>query len=651
MEDLKVLKLLQESYPTVQIAATELINLSAILHLPKGTESFIADIHGEYEAFNHLLKNASGIILEKIKQRFSFQSEAYQKRLAFFIYYPTAMMRKYQTKLNHEAHQELIRQTIHDMVTLARIVVIKYTQSKVRKALPEEFAYVMNELIYESRSHDDKKPYYEAILDAVFKTKREGKLLLEMSRVIRRLAIDRLHIVGDIFDRGRSPHKVMEKLTTMKSVDIQWGNHDVNWIGAASGSLVAICNVIRIAARYGNLDSLEDGYGINLRPLASLAASLYKHDPATLFKPISDDVSELDDEKLVARMHKAITVIQFKCEAAVIKRHPEYGLDDRLLLEKVNLKDGTVKLDKTYKLEDTHFPTVDLNDPTALTPQEAMVMEHLRNSFLHNEMLQKHVKYLLQKGSLYLRYNGNLLFHAVVPMNDDGSFMKVDLEGHEVSGRALFDRLDQAIRSAYLARHEKEDTRKDIFMYAWQGPTSPLFGKHAMKTFERYFIQDKTLHEEHPNPYYNLRSQVEVINAIFEEFGLNLKKAKLVNGHVPKDITQGEDVILAKGKVYLIDGGMSKQYKNKTEIGGYTLISDSYAYYLVSHSRFESVSELIESETDMISLTHEEDLLDRRSYIYDTDSGQTLKEKINDLNQLIEAYRNGTLKEASLKEK
>lgn len=651
MEDLKVLKLLQESYPTVQIAATELINLSAILHLPKGTESFIADIHGEYEAFNHLLKNASGIILEKIKQRFSFQSEAYQKRLAFFIYYPTAMMRKYQTKLNHEAYQELIRQTIHDMVTLARIVVIKYTQSKVRKALPEEFAYVMNELIYESRSHDDKKPYYEAILDAVFKTKREGKLLLEMSRVIRCLSIDRLHIVGDIFDRGRSPHKVMEKLSTMKSVDIQWGNHDVNWIGAASGSLVAISNVIRIAARYGNLDSLEDGYGINLRPLASLAASLYKHDPATLFKPISDDVSELDDEKLVARMHKAITIIQFKCEAAVIKRHPEYGLDDRLLLEKVNLKDGTVKLDKTYKLEDTHFPTVDLNDPTALTPQEAMVMEHLRNSFLHNEMLQKHVKYLLQKGSLYLRYNGNLLFHAVVPMNDDGSFMKVDLEGHEVSGRALFDRLDQAIRSAYLARHEKEDTRKDIFMYAWQGPTSPLFGKHAMKTFERYFIQDKTLHEEHPNPYYNLRSQVEVINAIFEEFGLNLKKAKLVNGHVPKDITQGEDVILAKGKVYLIDGGMSKQYKNKTEIGGYTLISDSYAYYLVSHSRFESVSELIESETDMISLTHEEDLSDRRSYIYDTDSGQTLKEKINDLNQLIEAYRNGTLKEVSLKEK
>ena len=651
MEDLKVLKLLQESYPTVQSAATELINLSAILHLPKGTESFIADIHGEYEAFNHLLKNASGIILEKIKQRFSFQSEAYQKRLAFFIYYPTAMMRKYQTKLNHEAHQELIRQTIHDMVTLARIVVIKYTQSKVRKALPEEFAYVMNELIYESRSHDDKKPYYEAILDAVFKTKREGKLLLEMSRVIRRLAIDRLHIVGDIFDRGRSPHKVMEKLTTMKSVDIQWGNHDVNWIGAASGSLVAICNVIRIAARYGNLDSLEDGYGINLRPLASLAASLYKHDPATLFKPISDDVSELEDEKLVARMHKAITIIQFKCEAAVIKRHPEYGLDNRLLLEKVNLKDGTVKLDKTYKLEDTHFPTVDLNDPTALHPQEAMVMEHLRNSFLHNEMLQKHVKYLLQKGSLYLRYNGNLLFHAVVPMHEDGSFMKTTLEGHEVSGRALFERLDQAIRAAYLARHEKEDALKDIFMYAWQGPTSPLFGKHTMKTFERYFIKDASLHEEQLNPYYQLRSQVEIIDTIFEEFGLHPKTAKLVNGHVPKDITQGEDVILAKGKVYLIDGGMSKQYKNKTEIGGYTLISDSYAYYLVSHSRFESVSELIESETDMISLTHEEDLLDRRSYIYDTDNGQTLKEKINDLNHLIEAYRTGTLKEASLKEK
>jgi len=650
MDDLKVLKLYQDQYPTLQSAATELINLSAILHLPKGTESFISDIHGEYEAFNHLLKNASGIISEKIRQRFSFQSEEYRKRLAFFIFYPTSMMRKYQTEMIEEAYLELLRQVIHDMVSLARLVVIKYTQSKVRKALPKEFAYVMNELIYESRSHDDKRSYYEAILDAVFKTKREGKLLLELSRLIRRLAIDRLHIVGDIFDRGPSPHKVMEKLMGMKHVDIQWGNHDVNWIGAASGSLVAICNVIRIAARYGNLDYLEDGYGINLRPLASLAASLYKHDAASAFKPICDELSTLDDEKLVSRMHKAITILQFKLEAQVIKRHPEYELSDRLLLEKVDFAKGVLKLDKTYPLNDPHFPTVDPKDPYALHPQEVTLMEHLRNGFLHNEMLQKHVKYLLQKGSLYLSYNGNLLFHAVVPMDANGAFLSATIDGKKVSGKALFDTLDQAIRAAYQSRHEKDEAGKDIFLYAWQAPSSPLFGKQAMKTFERYYLGDQATHQETPNPYYQLRSQVSIVDAIFTEFALPPKTAKLVNGHVPKDVTQGDDIVLAGGKVYLIDGGMSHQYQTRTHMGGYTLISDSMAYYIVSHSRFESVKALIEAETDLVTLTHCEDLLDRRSFIYDTDNGQALKEKISDLLRLVDAYRNGTLKEVSEKE-
>ena len=643
--DLKVLNLLKTQYPNVQAAATELINLSAILHLPKGTESFIADIHGEFDAFNHLLKNASGIIRQKIEQRFSDASIEKRNRLAFFIYYPTDMMRKYQTKLSHDAYETLLRETLQDMVSLARIIVIKYTQSKVRKNLPKEFAYVMNELIYESRSHGDKVQYYEAILNAVFKTKREQRLLLEMSRVIRRLAIDKLHIVGDIFDRGPSPHRVMDKLLTIQNVDIQWGNHDIIWIGAASGSLVSIANVIRIAARYGNLDALEDGYGINLRPLASLAATLYKHDEAKLFRPKLSKKAVFDDEKLIARMHKAISIIQFKLEKAIIKRHPEYELGDRALLERIDFESGTITLDKPYPLEDTHLPSVDPKSPYELNDQESAVMEHLRQVFLHNELLQKHVKYLLDKGALYTRSNGNLLFHAVVPVDEAGEFLEITWDKKRVKGKALFDAVEKSIRHAYLNRHETDDALKDVFMFAWQAKASPLFGKDAMKTFERYFIKESHTHTETLNPYFKLREHTSMVETILENFGLNKTTGKIVNGHVPKDITQGDEVALAGNRLFLIDGGMSEQYKAKTKVGGYTLLADSYAYYLVAHSRFESVKALIESETDIVSLTHAEDLLDRRSYIYDTDVGESLKETIKDLEALIDAYRSGTLKE------
>lgn len=647
-DTLKYLNLLSKDYPNVQSAASELINLSAILNLPKGTEYFIADIHGEYDAFNHFLKNASGIIMQKIKERFPDYTEEDQNTLAFFIYYPTDMISKYQKKLAPDALHTLLRQMIKDMVTLARTIVIKYTQSKVRKAMPQEFAYVMQELLYESRSHEDKKAYYEAIIDAVFETKRANKLLLEFSRLIRRLAIDRLHIVGDIFDRGPFPHLVMEQIMKRRHVDIQWGNHDLIWMGAASGSLVCIANVIRIAARYHNLDCLEDGYGINLRPLATFAMHAYQNDDARIFKPqLAEATKSLDDLRLVAKMHKAITIIQFKLERDVFINNPEFHLEDRLLLDKVDPGQNQLVLEgKAYKLKDTYFPTVDFaGDPYALTQEEMDVMQHLRQVFLHNEMLQKHVKYLFQKGSMYLKTNQTLLFHAAIPLEADGTFKTFNINGSSYSGKALMDFFEEKIRYAYLHRYDTQNPALDYFVYGWCGPLSPLFAKDAMKTFERYFLEDKTLQKEAMDPYFTLRTNSEVLNRIFKAFGLDENKGKLINGHVPHDITQGDDVVLANKKIYLIDGGMSKQYVKRTAIGGYTLISDSYAFFLVSHSRFETYQTLIESERDIITITHSEDLASRRSYIYDTDNGKHIQEKIDDLKQLIEAYRQGKIKE------
>jgi len=646
---MKYLKLLSQEFKNVQSAATELINLNAILNLPKGTEYFIADIHGEYDAFNHFLKNASGIIMQKINDRFKVYTDKEKNRLAFFIYYPTDMLSKYQNKLSDQAFKTLLRSVLVDMVELARLIVSKYTQSKVRKSLPEEFSYVMLELIYESRSHEDKKRYYDAIIDAVFNTDRQNKLIVEMSRVIRYLAVDRLHIVGDIFDRGPHPHLVMEKLLKRKSVDIQWGNHDIIWMGAASGCMVSIANVIRIAARYNNLDYLEDGYGINLRPLAQFAQAVYKDDPCTAFEPKSARSVSLDQDEmsLVAKIHKAISIIQFKCERDLILRNPSFKLNDRLLLDKIDQVDGAVKIEgKVYPLNDTHFPTIHFNnDPYKLTLEEHHVMKHLKQLFLHNEMLQKHIKFLFQKGSMHLSINDTLLFHAAVPLNEDKTLATQPIDGKHYQGRALFEALEKKIRYAYLHRYDKAVDAKDYFIYCWLGPNSPLFAKDAMKTFERYFITDKAAQKERMNPYFTYREDEAVLKMIFEDFGLDTTHAKVINGHVPNDVTQGENAVLANKRLYLIDGGMSKQYAKKTSIGGYTLISDSYAFYLVSHARFDSHEALIHKEEDIVSITHSEDISHRRTYIYDTDNGQEVKARIQDLEALIKAYRTGLIKE------
>jgi len=641
----KYLDLLSKDFPSVQAVSTELINLSAILNLPKGTEVFITDIHGEYDAFNHYLKNASGIIKEKINGLFPDLSSMKKNQIAFFIYYPTDMLNKYEKLLSQEAYQSLLEKQLYYMVQLAKNIVSKYTKSKVGKSLPAEFSYIIQELIYESKNNEDKSKYYDAIINAIFKTKRENKFILELSRFIRLMAIDRLHIVGDIFDRGPKPHMVMEKLIRMKNIDIQWGNHDILFLGAACGSEVMIANMIRIAARYNNLDTFEDGYGINLLPLARLADKFYRHDECKRFYPKdTSTINRLEDLTFIARMHKAISIIQFKLEYQIIQKHPEFELDDRLLLDQIDYQKHTIAIDgQSYDLLDGSFPTINPKKPFELNKDEAEVIGHLRQLLLHNEMIQSHARYLVEKGSMYLIYNHNLLFHAAIPLNESGDYASFDIDGESYQGKGLMDKFDRIVRSAYYKRYDHDNGLKDYFIYLWQGKYSPLFAKSSMKTFERYMIADKKTHKETMNPYFRLRTQKETLQMIYDSFDLKFNQSKIINGHVPLDITKGEEVVLADKHIYNIDGGMSKQYSDKTDIGGYSLISDSYAYFLVSHERFDTYKQLIEEERDIIAVTQSEEINQRRTYIFDTNKGEELKSRINDLFELLNAYRSGEI--------
>ncbi len=644
----KYLELLSNEYPTVQAASTELINLTAILNLPKGPEVFITDIHGEYDAFNHVLKNACGFINQKIDSLFAYLSFTEKNRLAFFIYYPTDMMNKYQKALGPTPYKNLLKTILQQMLILSRHLSTQYTKSKIQKTLPNEFAYIIQELLYESNTHENKERYYNAIVDAIFSTDRQNKFILQISKLIRNLSIDRLHIVGDIFDRGNKPHLVMAKLLEKKSVDIQWGNHDISWLGAASGSELMIANVVRIAARYNNLDCLEDGYGFNMVPLVRFAHKVYDHDPCTLFIPkaLNDEMNE-DDRKFVAKIHKAIAVIQFKLEREVILRNPEFKLDDRLLLDKIDPVKGTVTINGVaYPMLDTHFPTINFaGDPYELTQEEKDVIGHLRTLFLHNETMQAHARYLLQTGSMYLKYNGNLLFHAGIPMTDDGQFQSYTIDGQTYYGKSLFEILEQKVRHAFQNRYSLNNTDADYFLFLWQGSASPLFGKNAMKTFERYFLSDKKVREEVMNPYFELRKDPVHLRKIYDEFGLDWDHSKIINGHLPLDITKGHEVVLADKRIYNIDGGMSREFANETSMGGYTLMSDANALYLVSHERFNSYMELIERERDIISVTRSEDIYLNRTYIYNTDKGKELHERIKDLRKLLARYRDGSIKE------
>lgn len=640
----RYLERLSDLYPTIAAASTEIINLQSILNLPKGTEHFLTDVHGEYEAFSHVLKNGSGSVRRKIDDVFGNTMSIRDKRsLATLIYYPKQrmdMIKKTETNMD-----DWYRVHLYLLIEVSKRAASKYTRSKVRKALPKDFAYVIEELITEKAEVSDKESYYNEIISTIIRIGRAEDFIVAISELIQRLVVDHLHIVGDIYDRGPGPHIIMDKLMTYHSLDIQWGNHDVLWMGAAAGQRGCITNAIRICARYGNLDILEEGYGINLLPLATFALKVYKDDPCTCFKLKVPDRPDSEEMQMNLRIHKAISILQFKVEGQIISRQKSFHLEDRALLDKIDYEKGTIVLGgKEYQLLDTNFPTVDPKDPYALTEEEEEIMERLEKAFINCEKLQRHMRFLLAKGGLYKVYNDNLLYHGCVPLDEDGSLKETEVYGKKYRGKALYDMLDAYVRKGFFALDKKErEDGKDIMWYIWLHPDSPLFGKNKMATFERYFIAEKETHIEKKNPYYSYIENEKVIDNIMKEFGLDPAYGHIVNGHVPVKRKDGENPIKCGGKVMVIDGGFSKAYQKETGIAGYTLIFNSYGLLLVAHEPFESTEAAIEKENDIHSELTVVQRVHDRILVGDTDNGRELKEQIRDLEQLLSAYRNGEI--------
>lgn len=644
--DVRYLERLSQLYPTIAKASTEIINLQAILNLPKGTEHFLTDIHGEYEAFSHVLKNGSGSVRRKIDDVFGNTMSSRDKQtLATLIYYPKEKMDR--IKKEEDNMGDWYKITLYRLIEVCKCAASKYTRSKVRKALPADFAYVIEELITEKADASDKESYYNAIVSTIIQIGRAEEFIIALSELIQRLTVDHLHIVGDIYDRGPGPHIIMDKLIEHHSVDIQWGNHDVLWMGAAAGQRGCIANVIRICARYGNLDILEDGYGINLLPLATFALSTYKDDPCSCFQ-LKGDSGHSQNEKLMdIKMHKAISIIQFKVEGQIIKKNPGFKMDDRNLLHHIDYEKGTIEIDgKIYEMLDKNFPTVDPKKPYALTKEEEDIMERLERAFLNCEKLQRHMRFLLNKGALYKVYNNNLLYHGCVPLKEDGSLKPVRIYGSTYKGKGLYEVLESYVRKGFYALDAKEKERgKDMMWYIWLSEGSPLFGKDKMATFERYFLAEKETHKEKKNPYYNLLEDEKVVNGILEEFGLPTEGTHIINGHVPVKSKNGENPIKCGGKVMVIDGGFSRAYQKETGIAGYTLISNSYGLILAAHEPFESTEAAIEKESDIHSDSTVVNRVVERKLVGDTDIGRDLREQIADLEILLEAYRSGQIAE------
>lgn len=642
----RYLERLSDLYPTIAAASTEIINLQAILNLPKGTEHFLTDVHGEYEAFSHVLKNGSGSVRRKIEDVFGNTMSAADKRsLATLIYYPKAKMDLIrQSEANME---DWYRVNLYRLIEVSKRAASKYTRSKVRKALPRDFAYVIEELITEKAEVSDKESYYNEIISTIVRIGRAEEFICAISELIQRLVVDHLHIVGDIYDRGPGPHIIMDKLMTYHSLDIQWGNHDVLWMGAAAGQRGCIANVIRICARYGNLDILEDGYGINLLPLATFALRMYRDDPCTCFKLKMSERPDSEEMQMNLRIHKAISIIQFKVEGQIIRRQKAFHLENRALLHRIDYEKGTITLDgKEYPLLDTRFPTVDPKDPYALTAEEEEIMDRLEKAFLNCEKLQQHMRFLLAKGGLYKVYNDNLLYHGCVPLTEEGSLKETEVYGKKYRGKELYDALDSYVRKGFFALDEKErEDGKDIMWYIWLHPDSPLFGKNKMATFERYFLADQKTHIEKKNPYYSLLEKEQVVDDILRNFGLDPAEAHIVNGHVPVKRKDGESPIKCGGKVMVIDGGFSRAYQKETGIAGYTLIYNSYGLLLVAHEPFESTEAAIRKENDIHSELMVVKREIKRRMVGDTDVGRELKDQVHDLERLLEAYRNGELTE------
>ena len=643
----RYLELLSRSFPTAAKASAEIINLSAILNLPKGTEFFASDIHGEYEAFSHILRNGSGSIRLKIDDVFGDELSKEEKRsLATLIYYPREKMELVLSQVDDpEAWYGVM---VPRLVAVCKRAARKYTRSRVRKALPKDFAYIIEELMTENRHGVDKQAYYAAIIDAVIRTDRGGALIEALCQLIQRLAIDHLHIVGDIYDRGPYPHIIMDTLMEYHSLDIQWGNHDIVWMGAALGQRGCIAHVVRNCARYGNLSILEDAYGINILPLASFALDAYRDDPCIAFGLKGNPDLSPQELEMNVKIQKAMAIIQFKVEGKLIDENPDFGLEDRKLLDKIDYERGTVMLDGVeYELTDNVFPTVDPADPYRLTPEEEDVVQRLEQAFAGCEKLQRHMRFFLEAGSLYKVYNGSLLFHACVPLNADGSLKEVDVFGRTYKGRALYDAMGRWVRAGFF--DPDPDMRKrgrDLMWYLWLGEGSPLFAKSKMATFELYLIADKAARKEVKNAFYSYLDDEAVLAGIFEDFGLDPDASRIVCGHVPVKVKDGEDPVKCNGRVLTIDGGFSKAYQPTTGIAGYTLISNSYGFVLAAHEPLESMRAAVMNELDIHSSRRVVERVEKRTLVADTDTGAVLKQQIADLELLLAAYRCGEIAES-----
>ena len=645
---LPYLKLLATQYPSIQVATSAIVKLSAILQLPKGTEHFLSDIHGEHEAFAHVVRSGSGAIKRRIDEIIAEAlTDLERQELAILIYYPRRKLT--QIKKTVTDLDEWYKTTFANLIRLGRVISSKYARSAVREALPVSYAAVVEELLHEQEEIDNRRAYYQKIIDTIIATGSAEAVIVSLCRLIQRLAIAHLHIIGDVYDRGPGAHHIMDTLLDYHTVDFQWGNHDIVWMGAAAGSEACMANVIRIALRYDNLETLENGYAISLLPLASFAMEVYGDDPCTRFVPKLSGVEDYTENELhlMAQMHKAITIIQLKLEGQIITRRPHYQMKDRLCLDKIDPAKGVVRLNgREYPLLDTNFPTVDIDKPFQLTSREQAVVERLKFSFFHSEKLQKHTRFLLSRGSMYLVHNGNLLYHGCVPMNEDGTFKTLRIGSRNIRARSLMDNFDRLVRRGFLATEpDQKQQGQDMMWYLWSGEHSPLFGKQKMATFERYFVSEPATHFEAMNPYYNYRDQEDTARRILEAFGLDPEQAHIINGHVPVKVKKGENPVKAGGRLFVIDGGFSKAYQEKTGIAGYTLISNSYGLLLASHEPFQSARKAIEEGHDLYSRT---DILERSSgriLIRDTDQGKEMQSQIEDLTALVSAYRAGLIKE------
>ena len=648
--DLRYLNLLSQSFPSVAAASTEIINLEAILNLPKGTEHFLADLHGEYQAFRHILKNASGNIKRKVNELFGSEiRESEKKELCTLIYYPEEKLEL--VKASDEDIDDWYHITIHQLVRICRDVSSKYTHSKVRKSLPADFSYIIEELLHERSDDTNKTAYVKVIVDTIITTGRADDFIIALCNVIQRLAIDQLHILGDIYDRGQGAHIILDTLQQYHSWDIQWGNHDILWMGASAGNNACICNVLRLSLRYANLATLEEGYGINLVPLATFAMETYANDPCTEFQPKLLRGNDMDEKtrQLTAKMHKAIAILQFKEEARLFKRHPEWRMTDRCMFNNIDYDRAICTIDgKEYAMTSCLFPTIDTQEPDRLTPEEELLMEKLHHSFAVSEKLHKHISTILSHGCMYAIYNSNLLFHASIPLNDDGTLKAVELyKGERYSGLELMQRIGMLIRSAFASDTDKEehDYAVDYFLYLWCGSDSPLFDKSKMATFERYFLTDRETYKEEKGNYFKLRDDAEVCDRILDAFGVSGSNRHIINGHVPVHASKGENPIKAGGRLMVIDGGFSEAYHKETGIAGYTLVYHSRGFQLVQHEPFTSAQDAINRGTDIKSTTQIVEMSAHRMLVADTDKGVELRAQINDLKELLYAYRHGYIKE------